>query len=140
MCEVCESLQVALWWSEDMGWAGNRMVDPSLCTCLSSQQSLSELDYWWGSESIEEPRNAQNLIPSYIIRIVYLKFSNEISILIISNNMIHPLVKNIQESFVDHQPRSFERQAKRSFVSAVVSLKVVLEQSSELIFVIDVGA
>ena len=54
--------------------------------------------------------------------------------------MVHPLVKNIQEAFVDFQPAGVKREAEWSPVGGVVTIKVVLEETSELFLVVDVGA
>ena len=54
--------------------------------------------------------------------------------------MVHPLVQNIQETFVNLQPAGVEGEAERGPVGGVVSVKVVLEQPPELVLVVDVGA
>ena len=54
--------------------------------------------------------------------------------------MIHPLVQNIQKAFVDLQPAGIEGQAERGPVGGVVTVEVVLQETSELFLVVDVGA
>ena len=54
--------------------------------------------------------------------------------------MVHPLVQNVQETLVDLQPAGIEGEAERSPVGGVVTIKVVLEETSELFLVVDVGA
>ena len=54
--------------------------------------------------------------------------------------MIHPLVKNVQETFVDLQPAGIEGQTEGGPVGGVVPVKVVLQHPSELVLVVDIGA
>ena len=75
-----------------------------------------------------------------VLTCTYLNLGDKVDIVEGEEDMIHPLVQNIQETFVDLQPAGVEGQAERGLVGGVVPVKVVLQHSSELVLVVDVGA
>ena len=75
-----------------------------------------------------------------VLAYIYLNLGHKVDIVEGEEDMIHPLVQNIQETFVDLQPAGIEGQAEGGPVGGVVPVKVMLQHSSELVLVVDIGA
>merc|ERR550539_253794 len=69
-----------------------------------------------------------------------LELSDKVDVVVGGGNVGHPLVEDLGESLVGDQPGGVEGEREGGTVGAVVTLKVLVQQLPELVFVVDVAA